>query len=707
MNRRAGHRRVALLLGLFIALFGGVLAACRILRVEVVPPRNALTHAPTTRAPAYGGGEAGGGSRSEAREGDATPAMRSGSHMLRLDGFVIDASGNPAPSCLVEAWEADSGALLASSTTASHGAFAVAWVQVRAPIRFRVRARDPATGDLSVVWEFERLEDVPDQAILLRLCSTVLISGRVVDAADLPTCGRTVRIVIDGLEKVEPWHESEGLPEETDAVSDAAGVFEVTTRRGRGTGRAFVRGTDGTWSAPVEFRLPPEGGVRLGDLIDPTGRSADWIFRFVDPAGVPCTPVFVRLDRDDKWCALSHASFDPRMYAMRADAGGVLRLRLGLRDTPALIGVGGPLHQTRALSLDCRNPGPRDVVVQLDARLRALIRLVGGSAADLVRMDVEMNVWTGRSALFEVSFETRDALSGFLVPVALERRISPAHGLEHALVGKENSIAHRGPGLFEVRVPEAGRFPVTLTLGQDESSLCERVVEFRSGTEPTEVDYEVPDGRRVVLDLAEVSGAMRSQSSVPWFAEYAAWAHVPRIVLTPSGDWVDASAAEPETPPVGLLDGGRERREVALWLPAAADSIAFGYREPAGIRSVAPQAEVRYWALPASDSERVRVPPAPCRGARLAVSVRRGGEPVRVRGVPITILRIRSSGGPPALPSSKGIRTNAGGEAEVWLLPGQYRVGIDSSVARRTPATVNVTAADMTIPLELEFEFPG
>ncbi|MGQ0614548.1 MAG: hypothetical protein ACT4PV_12505 [Planctomycetaceae bacterium] len=325
-------------------------------------------------------------------------------------------------------------------------------------------------------------------------------------------------------------------------------------------------------------------------------------------------------------------------------------------------------------------------------------------------MDVDLDVGTGLSgdALSGVSFETRDALSGSPVPVFRERGVLPANALEFELVDKGTRIARLGPGLFEARVPQAGDYPVTLRIGADGFWLCERVVEFRSGAEPTEFDYEVPEGRRVVLDLADASRAARSRSTAPCFSEYAAWAHVARIVPAPSGEWVDASATEPGTPPVSLLGGRNGQQEAVLWLPAAADSIAFGYRDPCGVRPVSPGVEVRYWAPPAMAAPRVRVPPSTSRGSHVVVSVRRDGEALRMRGIPITIGRSPRPGEPAGLAGSrKNFGTNADGVAEVWLLPGRYRIGLDAAAAARGIAvTVDVADSDAAIPVALEFEFP-
>ena len=651
------------------------------------------------------GDDLGGSSPPEASSGPGPPfgvksAGDASTFSGAFEGAVVDGFGRHVPTAIVEARESATDAILASAPVdPGDGAFRLGLPVSPAPRRYRVRALDPATLDASAPIECdEALGPVSDSWTLFVLRETLLVRGRVVDRKGEPSPGRVVRVEVAGLRRVHDWNQLEGEAETTDVRTDGIGRFLVRVRRGGGSGGVAVQGADTAWGATHEFQIPEAGALDLGDLLDPTDDAAHWTLRFVRRDGNPCDDACVKLHYDDRWTAESHPNFDARWAkAIRTDAAGVVRLTVGLRTPPVIVGIGGPRYATRGLSLDCSRAGTRETTVKLEPRPVVVVRLVGRAVPALVDLGIKVSLGSRRSLPVPESrdYECTDALTGEPVAIPPSRFLSAPVLLDEWLPIRRGD--HRlAPDLFELRAHPGWRYDfVDLHEGPHGWFVCRREIDVVAGTATQTVDVPVPDGRCVVLDVTDVDKPTENGSGT-WFSRFSAWPRIP-------GDAALGGLPDRETThfAVDLLstEGRRNRMEVRMWLPAEADSVVFGY--PRGLlwSEDAPQSEVVY-GVPSDDVPRIRAPPPSQASTSVTIALRRGGARSRQRGIPVAIAQFRGD----AVVEDKIYLTNSNGCVVARVSPGAYSAQVASGAIRSASCRFEARPGTTSLAIDLDWE---
>jgi len=613
---------------------------------------------------------------------------------VTIGGFVTRADGRRDTDESVEVEVCLEGRPVAIAA-AKGGAFLHRFVQRAAECAYRVIAVGRGSGRSSVPHEIRLSRREPSTWVLLRLHDTFRLSGRIVGEGGRGLSGREVRVGVSGLASVPAWAEQEGSGAELDARTDGEGTFRFSLPRRRGS--VWCRSAAGAWTRLLEYEPPTSAALDLGAIPEPAGEVALWSLRLVDDYGRPVPGACVAGGPDDAWSFREHPAFDERLWAVRADADGWVRLPLGCRSEVVCLGVGGPAHETRAIALACDRPGAREAVVALRERSGCRVRLRGEALAALLSRgrDLTLDVVAPRRS-GDRSFAPVDPLSGRPVDAPSAGVVPPATLLDART--RSLPIVRLAENLWEIRASDPGSLGVAARLGG--CPVAEWEIPVGAGFDPHPVELFVPPGRLLRIAHARPDRNSFAAGCAGGLSRFAAWLRLPARLRADRGAFDDAAG-------IGHLVqlDVEKAAETEIWAPDGVDAVGFGYVEPSAGGSLvpAPSTRPRYVAVPPEAVPQILVPDLEERPSRVSVRIRRDGLLLQEAGLPVTVVRkTDASDGPLSARGSALVRTGASGEAEIALFPGSYWIGVDGTVALWAPVALDVRPGpDSTLTLDL------
>lgn len=649
--------------------------------------RGARHETPSTRTPDEPGVE------DETAPG--VPFQEEGHFEITLTGFVFDEQQRPVGAGIEVFREEPSDA---ATETQADGSWRLMLQLRKSELEqaLLVRARDPQTGSESALGGVAIDRSGRASAVFLRLRPSLIVRGRVVDAAGAPVAGATVRLLADAdpAQGTPSWATNEGMDRTVEHRSGSDGRCEIPVARS-GRIRVAARGGEGQALGPSRWwTLPSDGDLDVGDVALAGEAATTWRLRFVDPEGTPATSVRVRFGQDGGFL-LPEPDSPHTLPELLTDGDGRVEVSLATATEPLWAAVGSSEYESRFLRLDRTVAGIRDAELTLAPRATLRVKLVHPALSTLLEAGVE--VVTDLAARTEAApIDGLDAATGgrAVVPEGLPTwRL-----LEYDIASTEHSPD--AEGLFRLRVPRGAELALTVRVGRHNlTSVRTAVPRDRASSD---LDVDLGEGRPVVVDWDGWTRSARTPTRPEtWLAALAAW--------PADRDLVEESEGGLELLPRELSMVRASDPKSLLWLEPGVDTIAFGFVER-GARLHGGHVVVHALGQKqvAADAHRVKPPSpeAPDAAARLVRVRVQFGEARPTGGIPVVVMRDSSSEDPRGAPRGhRDVPTNADGMALVRLLPGRYRVTVspeyqlDPDSQAHAPLRIDVSAADS--PLEV------